>query len=285
MNIILSSFTFLFGLAIGSFLNALIWRLHTRESLIDRSHCPKCGHKISWYDNIPLLSFLLLRGRCRHCHERISIQYPLVELMTGLLFVLAYYRNFGFWILDFRFVSDFGFRVSDFLELLRDWFVIAVMIVIFIYDLRWYLILDVVSLPAAGIILASNLYLGNTTYNICRLENLWSCNALSWSGMLISAIIGGSFFLAQFIVSRGRWIGGGDIRLGLLMGLILGWPYILVGLMIAYFLGSVVGLGLVAANRKKWGSQIPFGVFLTTATVITMFWGSGILKWYLGIFQ
>jgi len=280
MIYLIYSLILLFGLAIGSFLNCLIWRLHTRESLIDRSHCPKCGHKIAWYDNIPLLSFLLLRGRCRNCHEPISIQYPLVELVTGLLFVLAFYQNFG--VSELSCVTCYVLPV---MRLLRDWFVIAVMIVIFIYDLRWYLILDVVSLPAAGIILASNLYLGNTTYNICRLENLWSCNALSWSGMLISAIIGGSFFLAQFIVSRGRWIGGGDIRLGLLMGFILGWPFILVALMIAYFLGSIAGLGLVAANRKKWGSQIPFGVFLTTATIITMFWGSGILKWYLGIFH
>ena len=266
----------IFGLAIGSFLNVVIWRVKNEESLLGRSQCPECKKLIAWYDNIPLLSFILLKGRCRNCDTPISYQYPLVELVTALLFVLAFYESFQ--------VSGFRFQVNDLLILLRNFFLIAVMMVIFVIDLRWYLILDVISLPAAAIILIMNLLIGNPTYNLCRLENLWSCNPLSWSGLLISAIIGGSFFLIQFLVSRGRWVGGGDIRLGVLMGLALGWPQVLIALMLAYFSGSIVGLGLMASGRKQWGSMLPFGVFLAPATIATLFWGREILHWYLNIF-
>src|SRR3989339_300943 len=187
------AFSFIFGLIIGSFINCLIWRLHEKEGLWNRSYCPKCKHKISWYDNVPVLSF------------------------------------------------------------------------IFIYDLRWYLILDIITLPACLVVFIVNLMLG-----------------FEWQNLLISGIIGGSFFLFQFVVSRGRWIGGGDIRLGLLMGFALGWPYILVAIFLAYFMGAIISVGLVAGGKKKWGSKIPLGIFLSTAAIITLFWGDEILNWYLG---
>jgi len=229
--------------------------------MMDRSRCPKCKKQIAWYDNIPVISFLLLRGKCRHCKEKISIQYPIVELVTGILFVLAFYMNYKSGVMPaLRSFSEGGGYM------LRDFFIISVMIVIFIYDLRWYLILDRVTLPAAGILFFTNIFLG-----------------INWQNLLISGIIGAGFFLIQFIISRGKWIGGGDIRLGLLMGFALGWPGILVALFIAYILGSIIGIGLVIASKKKWGSEIPFGVFLTTATIITMFWGTELTRWYLGL--
>lgn len=280
MTFIFPMYIFLFGLAIGSFLNVVIWRAKNSETILGRSHCPHCQKQIAWYDNIPLLSFILLRGRCRNCGAKISWQYPAVELITSILFLYAFYRHFGWG--DLQQILNLKFEI---LNLLKDWFLIAAMVVIFVIDLRWYLILDVISLPAAAIIFILNLLIGDPTYNLCRLENLWSCNPLSWSGLLISAIIGGSFFLLQFIVSRGRWIGGGDIRLGLLMGLALGWPQILLALMLAYFAGSIVGLGLMAIGKKQWGSMLPFGVFLAPATIATLFWGKEILHWYLNIFS
>jgi len=154
------------------------------------------------------------------------------------------------------------------IQLLRDWFLIALMIVIFIYDLRWYLILDVITLPACLIVFLLNLGLGY----------------YSWQNLLISGIIGGSFFFIQFLISRGKWIGGGDIRLGLLIGLALGWPNIAVAIFLGYFIGSIVGLGLIFTGRKQWGSQIPLGVFLSLGTIITLFWGEKILQWYWGLF-
>lgn len=267
MIYIIYLFIFLFGLMIGSFLNCLIWRLHQSESLWGRSYCPKCKKQIAWYDNIPLLSFILLKGKCRSCQQTISWQYPAVELITGLLFLLIAIRNLKFEIwgnADFiNQISNFQFQIS----LIRDWFIISVMIVIFIYDLRWYMILDIITLPACLVVFILNLFLG---------FDLWN--------MLFSGIIGGSFFLLQYLVSRGKWIGGGDIRLGLLMGLIFGWPQVLVALVLSYFMGSIVSIGLVLASKKKWGSQIPLGVFLSVGTVLTMLRGQEILNWYLGLF-
>ncbi len=275
-------FIFLFGLIIGSFLNCLLWRLHTGESVNGRSYCPHCRHKIVWYDNIPLLSYLVLRGRCRHCHQKISPQYPIVELITAILFVYAYQHIFGtglnYNLVFFDFLPNKAgwvkLAVFKYLLLLRDFFVIAVMIVIFIFDLRWYLILDKVSLPAIGIVFVINAILGFMGQN--GWHNLFI--------LLISGIIGSSIFLIQFLVSNGKWVGGGDIRLGFLMGVILGWPYILLGLFLAYFIGTFVSLLLIIFSRKKLSSRVPFGVFLSTATIISLFWGDILVNYYLNLF-
>lgn len=250
-------FVFLFGLIIGSFLNCLIWRLHKKEGLLNRSYCPKCKKQITWYDNIPVLSFVMLKGKCRQCGKAISWQYPAVELAAGLLFVLAFYLNYKLQITNYELI----------IKLSRDFFLISVMIVVFIYDLRWYLILDIITLPACLIMLIFNLILG---------FNLWN--------LLISGIIGGSFFLIQFIISRGKWIGGGDIRLGLLIGLALGWPGVLAAIIISYFIGSIVGMGMILTDKKQWGSEVPLGVFLAVGTIIILFWQEQILNWYLNIF-
>ncbi|MCG2701383.1 MAG: prepilin peptidase [Candidatus Falkowbacteria bacterium] len=263
-------FIFLFGLTIGSFLNCLIWRLRKNEGMMNRSYCPKCKKQIDWYDNVPVLSFIFLRGKCRHCKKPISWQYPAVELTTAILFLISFIVNSQPLIIDVFINSQFSiskFLTSYFLLLtFRDWFLISVMIVIFIYDLRWYLILDKVVLPACLIIFALNCFLG-----------------ISWQNMLISGIIGSSFFLFQFLISKGKWIGGGDIRLGLLMGIALGWPSVLTAIFLAYLIGSVVGIGLILSGRKQWSSKVPLGVFLSTATIIVLFWGEMILDWYFSL--
>ena len=225
----------------------------------NRSYCPKCLKQIAWYDNIPIFSFLWLRGRGRCCGQRISWQYPAVELATGVLFVIAFLANFEFQILNFDLILI--------IQLLRDWFIISVMIVIFIYDLRWYLILDKVTIPAMIIVFILNLFLGFSLWNL-----------------LVSGIIGGSFFLLQFVVSKGKWIGGGDIRLGLLMGLSLGWPQVMLAIFLGYIIGSIVSIFLILLKKKKWGSQIPLGIFLSTGTIIALLWGERILDWYLNIY-
>jgi len=254
---IILAFVFLFGLIIGSFLNCLVWRLRTGESLLGRSYCLKCKKQIAWYDNLPVLSFVLLKGKCRQCGGKISWQYPIVELTTGVLFVLAYYLNYELRITNYELI----------IQLLRDWFLISAMMVIFIYDLRWRLILDIVTLPAGLVVLILNLALGFSLWNL-----------------LVSGIIGSGFFLLQFLISGGKWIGGGDIRLGLLMGLALGWPGVIAAIIISYFLGSLVGLGLIAAGKKRWGSEIPLGVFLAAGTIIDLFWQERILDWYWNLF-
>jgi len=240
---------FLSGLAIGSFLNVVIFRLGKKKSFWSgRSFCPKCKKKIFWYDNIPLASFLLLGGHCRHCKKQISWQYPLVELASGLIGVGLYWQN-GL-SLKFLALSIFSYFL----------------LVIFVYDLRYYLILDRLTVPAMVLALLFNLYFGFGFWNL-----------------IIAAIIGGGFFAIQFFVSSGKWVGDGDIRLGLLMGLMLGWKLLLVALFLAYLVGAIIGLVLIGLKKKKMSSQLPFGPFLAGATFVTLIWGQNLLNWYLNL--
>ncbi len=254
-------FIFLFGLAVGSFLNALIWRLHKGESILKgRSYCPKCKHILGVADLIPVVSFIIQKGKCRYCGKAISWQYPAVELTTAVLFVITYQIS----------VSQlFSFSTFQFLNLLRLWFVIAVMVVVFVYDLKYTLILDKVIYPAAVVaFLASPLLNGKGV----------------WNGVmtaLVAAALGGGFFLVQYFISKGKWIGGGDVKMGFLMGLILGIKGILVALFFSYVFGALVSLGLIAIGKKTMKSQIPFGTFLAVGTLIAMFWGEKLLQWYL----
>ncbi len=236
---------------IGSFLNCLAWRAYEGESLNGRSHCRACKKTIAWYDNIPVLSFFLLRARCRNCEQKISWQYPLVEAITALLFVAAYLATPFDWLL-----------------IARNWFILSVLTVIFIMDARWYVILDKISLPACVVALIVNLYRG-----------------VSWQELLISATIGTGFFLAQYLISRGRWIGGGDIRLGLFLGLALGWPGVLAAIFIGYAIGAIVGIIMLGMGKKKMGSMVPLGTFLSLAGAITLLYGEKIISWYLAFIK
>lgn len=269
MLIFVLTFIFLIGLVIGSFTNCFIWRLYKEESLWNRSYCPKCRKTIAWHDNIPILSYFFLGGKCRYCQKSISWQYPVVELVTGLLFALSFYLNYNkliseplscynlFLFLDPNFIITF----------LRDFFIIFVLVVIFVYDLRWMLIPDKLILPASGLVFIINLFLGASVIEL-----------------LFLAALGTSFFLLQFIVSRGAWIGGGDIRLGLFIGLALGsLGQLILAIISAYFIGSLVGLGLILAKKRKWSSKVPLGVFLAVGTLMAVFFGENIIHWYLGL--
>jgi leader peptidase (prepilin peptidase) / N-methyltransferase len=248
-------FIFGLGLIFGSFLNVVIYRLHAGQSLLGRSFCTQCKGRIKGYDNIPIISYFILKGKCRMCNERISPYYPIVEATTGILFTLVF------------FVVEPLSDTRAIMELLSYWVFISVLIVIFFYDLKWYLILDIVTIPAIIFAFITNIYLGNP-----------------WSNLLVAGILGGGFFLLQFVVSGGRWIGGGDIRLGVLMGAILGFPMILVALMIAYFVGTIISLPLVYVGKRNMGDKIPFGTFLSFSTVVTLLYGNNILDWYLSLF-
>ena len=175
----------LMGLLIGSFLNCLIWRLYKNETISGRSYCPKCSNMIAWYDNIPLFSFLILRGRCRHCHKKISWQYPLVEFATSLLFALAFLKNIS--------SPDLGILLA------RDWLIIASLMIVFVYDLRWQLVPMLIVWPVTGVVFILNLLLG-----------------FSWQSIVLSGLLGAAFFLIQYIVTKKRGLGEGDIWLGLL---------------------------------------------------------------------
>lgn len=255
MGLFFSLFIFILGSAVGSFLNCVIYRLEKEESFLrGRSFCPHCRHQLGWQDLIPLLSFLFLRGRCRYCGQKISLQYPLVELATAASFLLVFILNIQH--------PAFCILISCFL------------IVIFVYDLKHYIIPDKVIYPAillsfiwyAASAIFLDFYTGQEIMNI-----------------IYSAFGAAIFFLLIVLVSKGRWMGLGDVKLAFLMGLFLGSPGILTALFLAFFLGAIIGIGLLISGKKQLSSEIPFGPFLVTGTFIALFWGQKIIDWYLNI--
>lgn len=245
-------FAAIFGLIIGSFLNCLIWRLYTNESLWGRSYCPRCHHQIAWYDNIPVFSYFFLKAKCRYCHKHISWQYPLVEAATALLFTLAFYLH----------SLDPNLAIS----LSYNWILISFFIVIFIYDLRWQLIPINFVWLMLPIIFIFNIFLG-----------------VVWWQILLWGIIGGLFFLIQYLITNKKGIGEGDIWLGLLLG--LSFPsvyYLLLILLVSYTIGSIVGVLLMLFNNKyHLKSRIALAPFLVIGGLTALLYGSQIIFWYL----
>lgn len=243
---------FVFGLIVGSFLNSLLYRLGGREKSIIRGHseCPHCGHELQAGDLIPLLSFFILRGRCRYCLQPISWQYPLVELATGICFVLIYFNFF-----------PFG-RSAEGGQFWWQLIFTAFLIVIFVYDLKHYLILDRVVFPAFILAAVYELWLGRF-----------------WQGLLGAVLLSG-FFALLYIASKGRWLGLGDVKLGLFLGMLVAFPQTLALFFLAYFFGGVVALILLVIGRKKITDKLPFGTFLTVAAFLAMLWGERFIEWY-----
>ncbi len=249
-------FIFLFGLCIGSFLNCVIYRLEKKKKLTGRSYCPHCRHKLIWRDLIPVFSFIFFRRKCRYCKKSISIQYPLVELATGLLFLLIFNQ--------YNFINlCFLLAISSFI------------IIIFAYDLRHYIIPDKILFPAIAITflyrLFENFAIGNLAF-IPLLNYFWA------------ALIASGFFLFIFLISKGRWMGFGDVKLAVLMGFILGLPDVLAALFLAFLFGAIISIILMVLGKKGLKSEIPFGPFLITGTFIAMFWGQEIIQWYMRLF-
>jgi len=260
MEFLIISTIFIFGIIIGSFLNVLILRLRSDESPVTgRSHCPACQHTLTPFDLVPIVSFVALRGRCRYCQVAISWQYPLVELANGLLFVCAWV--FGGYTVELLLAHPIGL-----VALLRDLILVAGLVTLFVYDLRWQELPYIITFPLLGIVALLGLVAG-----------------LPWWSIGIAGLIGGGFFLFQFLISRGKWIGDGDIPLGALMGAALGWPLIVVALMLSYWIGAVIALILVATGGKKMTSTVPLGVFLVIGTLISLWWGDEFIRWYLGL--
>ncbi|MBI4262114.1 prepilin peptidase [Candidatus Uhrbacteria bacterium] len=263
---------FIFGLGVGSFLNVVILRLPEQRSIArGRSQCPACGRILAWYELIPLASFFALRARCKSCKAPISWQYPIVEFVTGVLFVVTWYVHAYSGMTSSQFpISNFQFPNFYFItQLLSYLFYISVLLVIFVQDFRWGVILDRVTVPAIVLTLVFQLLLSPTIVPLTTLG--------------LGMLIGGGFFALQYVLSRGRWIGGGDIRLGALMGAMLGWQLVIVALMLAYVGGAVIALPLLIFRIKHLGDALPFGIFLVPATIITLFYGEAIMRWYFNL--
>jgi leader peptidase (prepilin peptidase) / N-methyltransferase len=261
-------FSFLFGLCIGSFLNALEYRLKNKKNFVTgRSMCPLCQKQLKWWHNIPLLSFTFLKGKCAFCKTKINWQYPLVELVTGFLFLGIFFIAQNF--------LEFG-QLYFLIKLFWLWMITAVLVFIFVYDFKYMLILDSITLPAIFVSLAVQVFL------IFSKNNGWSGFWFDYKMVLFSAIIGGGWFLVLYLISKGKWIGGGDIRLGFLMGALLPWTSLVGALAFSYVLGTFIVLPLVLSKKKGLKSEVPFGVFLVPSTFIFLFWGERVIDWYLG---
>lgn len=240
----------LLGLTIGSFLNVCIYRLPEGRSIIKpRSFCPKCGERIRALDNIPVLSYLLLKGRCRNCGQRISLQYPVVETASALLLVLLY-RRFG---LSMQFLGYGIFTLA--------------LLVVFFTDLNKRIIPDRVTYPSIALGLAFAAFNREIVGSLLGM-------VLGFGILLIAALFGRLIF-------RKEAMGGGDIKLAALVGAFLGWRLLLVSLFLAFLLGAILGGVLMALRGKARGSEIAFGPFIVAASIVGLFWGAELIAAYL----
>ena len=240
----------LLGLAIGSFLNVVIARLPAHRSLWGpRSACPGCGAALAWHDNLPVLSFVALRGRCRACGMRISWQYPLVEVVTALAFAMAW--------------NAFGPGIDALTAAVFSSALIAITAI----DLRHQIIPDVITLPGVVAGLVANL----------------ASQRVSWLESLAGIAVGGGLFFV-IILASGGGMGGGDMKLGAMLGAFLGWKVVLFSLFVAVVLGGALALALLASGKRGRKDPIPFGPFLAAGGAVGFFWGERIVTWYLNGF-
>jgi len=242
----------IFGGLIGSFLNVCICRLPRGESIVwPGSHCPHCQKPIRFYDNIPLLSYFLLRGKCRYCKGPISIQYPLVEGVTVLSSLLLIMK-FG---LSLSFLFYFAF--------------ISALTVVTVIDLYHQIIPDVISLPGIGVGLLASLLIPELTF---------------WNSLIGILLGGGSLFMVatlyQWFFKR-EGMGGGDVKLLAMIGAFLGWKAVILTILLSSLIGSITGIVIMVLKGKNFKYAIPFGPFLSLGAVISLFYGERLIRWYL----
>ena len=266
---------FIFGSIIGSFANVIVYRLHTKEKGIvaGRSKCRDCNHLLESLDLVPIFSYLFLQGKCRYCKSKVSKLYIFGEITMALLFAFVGY------LLP---INIYGDIFSQILVLIPYLLVIFVLVIVTFYDFLYLEIPDIVMLPAI---------LGGLIASFIDPFGLLQAGVLSF-GISVSlplyAFYGGLiiflFFAIQILISQGRWMGGGDLRLGAFMGVILGIKLGLVALFLSYIIGSIVSIGLLCLHKKGLKSAIPFGPFLSAGMLIALFFGEAIVAWYMLVF-
>lgn len=252
---ILMFVSFVLRAIVGSFLNVCIYRIPAGKSIVSPpSSCPNCGTGIKWYQNVPILSWLVLRGRCASCKVKISVRYPMIEALTGILFVLVLYY--------------FGFSWAT----LIYWLLVASLVTITFIDLDHQIIPDVISLP--GILIGF----------LASFAIPW----LPWYESLIGILVGGgSLYLVAWlyeVLAKREGMGGGDIKLLAMLGAFLGWKAIFPIIFLASLVGTLIGVPLMWLQKGDSKLAIPFGPFLATAALVYLFWGPALIGWYLGLF-
>ncbi len=267
------AFALVFGLIIGSFLNVVIVRLPQSMSIsVPRSHCPQCKRLIPWYDNVPILSYVLLRGRCRRCGKKISIQYPIVEGLTGVVSVLLH--------------STFGLGLEWTIFLMFS----AALIALGFIDLYHRILPDSITLNGIWIGMLVNTYMGQPNPLVSRLARTFgvefsNARALAFGGSVLGALVGGGLLWGvaeAYLRLRGiEGMGFGDVKMMAMIGAFLGAPLALLTIMLGSLLGSVVGLIFIRFAGKTREYELPFGTFLAAAGIVVVLYGEELIHWYL----
>ncbi len=265
IEIILSSYVFILGLIVGSFLNVCIYRIPRKESIIKPpSACTTCGVRLKMIDLIPVFSYIFLKGKCRFCKEKVSIKYPCIEILTGVIYLLLFYR--------------FGLTT----ELLATAFLMSILVIVFFIDLKHFIIPNELVLAAivGGIVtMIYNLFYPIQLYG----DSIW------WNPLMGMFVGFGFLFVVSLIVTllykTEDAMGMGDVKIFAPIGLFLGWRMTLLALFSSFFIGAVISVILVVLRIKKRQDTIPFGPFIVAGTFITMMYGKHILSWYEGLFH
>ncbi|HXX38893.1 MAG TPA: prepilin peptidase [bacterium] len=245
------SFAFCLGAVAGSFASVCISRMPRRESIIwPGSHCPRCGAAIRWYDNLPLLSFILLRGRCRHCGGAISLRYPLLEALMGVMFAQT--------------VLLFG----PGLDALRAMVLETLLVIVFFIDLDYRIIPDTITYPGVALGLLGAAPAGWGAVAVSALT------ALGLGGALLLVNVVGSLVVGQ------EAMGLGDVKLAAMIGAFLGWPVGALAILLGIFVGGLVGVVLLVTRTKGRRDQVPFGPMLAGGALLALWWGSNLIHWY-----
>jgi leader peptidase (prepilin peptidase)/N-methyltransferase len=246
-------FAFLLGAVVGSFLNVCIYRLPRRESIVwPGSRCPSCGTAIHWYDNVPLLGYLVLGGQCRSCRSAIGIRYPIVEAVTAVMF-LATYWTFG-WQPLLAVRLAFG----------------CALLVLFAIDLEHQILPNAITLPGIVVGFACSLFLPP-----------------GWRSSLLGLVIGGGslWILAEawLRLRKVEALGFGDVKMMAMVGAFLGWPQVILTLVLSSFAGSLVGVALILSGRGSMSSKLPYGTFIALAALAASLVGEPLIAWYLSV--
>lgn len=287
---------FVFGLIFGSFLNVVTIRYNPDKGFSNmwllggRSYCPICHKRLAWYELIPVLSFLFLRGKCRHCGHRISLQYPIVELLTALIFVfvplqVVEYARSSMW-------TDLLTRPGFFFLFAALWvFAFVLLLILAVIDFKHMIIPDSINvfLGAIGIVLA---LLTRSVHGFGQLQGSFIRHYAMIFGLrdsilmnhAIAAVVGFVFFGGIIALSRGRAMGVGDLKLVVALGLLFGWPDVVLIMMSSFVIGSVVSLGLMMRGRKKMKDAVPFGPFLVLGSAFVFFFGFQFMSLYFSLF-
>lgn len=254
MDIISLILVLVLGLIAGSFTNSVIFRMNDLMSIVrHRSHCPHCKKNIEWYDLIPLFSFVVLAGKCRKCAKKISFQYPIVELGMAILYILIYI-NFGITV------------YSVFLMILS-----IALLSIFVYDLKNMIIPD--------IMIVFSLILWVVIWILSLISNSFGLPS-NFVNLIIGGFVSGIFIAIIVLITQGKGMGIGDIKLAFLLGFMIGYPNTIVMLFLAFIIGAMIGLFLLLTKIKKLKSEIPFAPFLIIGFYLSLFYADKIINWY-----